>query len=168
MSFWYLARHLGKHFLKEARRKLGKVAAVTDGVWRCEVLQRLLYLVSIDNVAVERDSVPMHLLNQETAKASLAVSRVVIQQPGFWERYSSWLAFMHPELWEEVQRMARANGIEPTLDLHALFNLVGYKQVIDQLGLKRVVSEVGVDQVVKEIGVTEYLARAAPIPKPRD
>ena len=162
VSFWYLARHLGKRFLKEARRKLGKVTTATAGVSRCEVLQRLLYLVSIDNVAIEPDSVPMHLLNQETAEASLAVTRVVIQQPGFWERYGAWLAFMHPELLQEIQRMARANGIEPTLDLRELFKVVGFQQVIDQMGADNLIEAVSSNPPIQEKVLKGLLAKVAP------
>lgn len=46
--------------------------------------------------------------------------------------------------------MARANGIEPTLDLKPLIDLVGVKQVIDQVGLKRVLAEVGLKKVLDE------------------
>jgi hypothetical protein len=167
VSFWYLAKHLGQRFLAEAERKLGPLTAATEGVWRCSILQRVLYLVSIDQVAVDADSLPMHLLNRESKETGLAVGQIVVQQREFWDHYSSWLAFMYPTLWEEIQRMARANGIEPTLDLQPLVKLIGFEQVIDQIGLKRVVEQYGVKRVVDEIGLERVLAEVGSDPAMR-
>jgi hypothetical protein len=163
VSFWYLAHHLGRRFLAEARRKLGAVAVAAEGVWRCEVLQRVLYLVSIDRVPVEPDSVPMHLLNRESDEMGLAVGRVVVDQPGFWDLYGSWLMWNHPNLLQEIQRMARAKGIEPTLDLKPLVDLVGYQQVIDQMGgIPKLIQEVGAAKVIQEMGLDKVVEQLEP------
>lgn len=46
VSYWYLANKLGRGFLREAERKLGELEFVGSGLWRCRVLERLVFLVS--------------------------------------------------------------------------------------------------------------------------
>jgi hypothetical protein len=58
VSFWYLTNRLGKRFLDFARTHLGPVEQRGQGVWRCLVLGRLVYLVSGSDLPVERDSLP--------------------------------------------------------------------------------------------------------------
>ena len=151
VSFWYLATHLGERFQAEAQRKFGELAEVSAGVWRCVVMQRLVYLISIDRLPVDHDSVPMHLLAPEPASVGLALGQLVIQEPGFWDLYSSWLLIRHREIWEEIQKMARAKGIEPTLDLRPAIEMVGLKQVIDQVGLKEVIKQIGIPNLIAEL-----------------
>jgi hypothetical protein len=142
VSFWYLANHLGQRFLAEAERLLGTLTALGDGLWRCGVLERAVILISRDVLPVERESIPLHLVSREPIERQLTMAREVVTQPGFWERYAPWLAYLHPAIWEEVQRMARASGTEPSMDLRPLIEMVGLKQVIDQVGLKTIWEEV--------------------------
>lgn len=79
VSFWYPARHFGQRFLAETNGNWGLWTWPSDGLWRCEILQRVLYLVSIDQVPIDLDSVPMHLLNRESAEMELAVGRLLVQ-----------------------------------------------------------------------------------------
>jgi hypothetical protein len=65
LSFWYLAPHLGRRFLTDARRLLGGLEELGAGVWRASNLERAGILVSNREVPVERDSVPVHLLVRE-------------------------------------------------------------------------------------------------------
>jgi len=46
----------------------------------------------------------------------------------------------HPELWGEVERVAKAtkNKLKLNLDMRPLIERVGIKQVIHQLGLRRI------------------------------
>jgi hypothetical protein len=151
VSFWYLANHLGQRFLAEAERLLGPAAALGDGLWRLQALERAVFLVSRDVLPVERESVPLHLVSREPVERELALAREVVGQPGFWELYAPWLAYLHPTIWEEVQRMARASGTEPTLDVRRLIDMVGLKQVIDQIGPKRVLNEIDWDALKAQL-----------------
>jgi hypothetical protein len=85
------------------------------------------------------------------------VAQEVVRQPGFWDTYGSWLAYLRPSLWEEVQRMIRSTGTEPTLDLKPLIDLVGLKQIIDQVGLKQVIDQVGLKQVIDQVGLKQVI-----------
>jgi hypothetical protein len=46
VSFWYLVNRLGGRFVRAARHRLGHLEAHGPGVWRCTVLQHLIFLVS--------------------------------------------------------------------------------------------------------------------------
>jgi hypothetical protein len=162
VSFWYLANHLGRRFLPEARRRLGELQPLGEGLWRCEVLERLVFLVSVDTLPVDRDSVPLHLLSQEPPERERAVAQLVAGQADFWRRYSAWLAFLHPAIWEEAQQMARANGIETTLDLRPLIEMVGVEQVIAQVGIDRVLAHMGAAQILPRLGIDDLVANLTP------
>ena len=155
---WYLANHLGERFLGEAERLLGPSISLGDGLWRAQVLERVVFLLSRDVLPVERDSVPLHLVSREPMDRELALAREVVGQPGFWDLYGPWLAFLHPAIWEEVQRMVRASGTEPTLDLRPLIELVGYEQAMDQLDLKRILDALGAKRIVDEFGLKRLLS----------
>ena len=47
--------------------------------------------------------------------------------------------------------MARANGIEPTLDLRPLIERVGLQTVIDQVGVQKLIDQVGVQKLIDQI-----------------
>jgi hypothetical protein len=58
ISFWYLARQLGRRFLTEARQLPGGLEELDTGVWRGRVLERPVLLVSYREIPVEQDNVP--------------------------------------------------------------------------------------------------------------
>jgi hypothetical protein len=163
VSWWYLANHVGSRFRAEAERLLGNtLQPLQDGVWHCQAVGHVLLLVSRDQLAVDRESVPLHLVTQEPVERELLLAREVVQQPGCWDMYGSWLAYLHPNLWEEVQRMIRTTGIEPTLDLKPLIDIVGLKQFIDQVGLKQVIDQVGLKQVIDQVGLKQVIDQVGP------
>jgi hypothetical protein len=77
MSFWYLANHLGRRFLRDAEALLGESEVLGPGVWRAWHLGRPLLLVSNRAVPVERDSVPVHLLVREPAATTLELAQLL-------------------------------------------------------------------------------------------
>jgi hypothetical protein len=122
----------------------------------------VLWVVSRDQLPVDRESVPLHLVTQEPEERQLLVAQEVVRQSGYWNLYGSWLAYLYPNQWEEVQRMLRTLGNEPTLDLRPLIDLVGLKAVIDQVGLKRLIDQAGLKQVVDVAGPEQVLAELLP------
>jgi hypothetical protein len=102
---------------------------------------------------LDRESVPLHLVSQEPLERLWDLVREVVRQPGFWEIYGGWLAFLFPDRWEETQEMIRDLGIEPTLDLRPLIKQVGLKQVIDQVGLKPIIDQIGLKPIVDQVGL---------------
>jgi hypothetical protein len=55
-SFWYVVRSLGGNFLARARRRLGQIEEIEPGLWRSQVLQHLLFLIStaLSDIFIER------------------------------------------------------------------------------------------------------------------
>ena len=149
VSFWYLANRLGRRFLRDARLKLENLEALHSGVWRSQLLQHGIYLVSGRDLPVDQDSVPLHLVGKEDSAAERAVARFLAESPALWHLYGSWLALLHKTSWEEVRDMARATK-ELKFDLRPLIEHLGLKEVIRQLGLKQVIDEVGQERVVAE------------------
>jgi hypothetical protein len=158
VSWWYLANHVGSRFRAEAERLLGQaLQPQEEGVWQCPALGHVLMLVSRDQLAVDRESVPLHLVTQEPVERELLVAQEVVRQPGYWDTYGSWLAYLHPNLWEEVQQMIRTTGLEPTLDLKPLIDLVGLKQLVDQVGLQKVIDQVSLQKVIDQVGLQKVI-----------
>lgn len=138
---------------------MGQLEALSEGLWRCEILERALFLVGTDTLPVDRESVPLHLLAREATDIQRATARLVVEQKGFWDLYSGWLAYLHPGLWDEAQKMARAKGIEPNLDLRPLINMVGLQQLIDQVGLEKVIDQVGLEKVIETVGLEKVVEK---------
>jgi hypothetical protein len=162
VSFWYLANHLGGRFLRDAATLLGPLEPLADGVWRARSLARAVLLVSVRAVAVERDSVPLHVLAKESEQTRVAVARLVVENAELWRMDSTCLGTFLPDVWKEILRMARAKKEQPVFDIRPLIKALGPEEFIKQVGLKTAIEELGVQRVVDEIGIDELLARLSP------
>jgi hypothetical protein len=152
MSFWYLANHLGLRFLREAARLLGEVAPLGAGLWRSEVLGRLVFLVSSIDLPVEADSLPLHIVGQEPLATERAVAQLVVEQPKLQQLYGGWMASLHSSAWKEIEAMVRKTSKGLTIDLRPAIESLGLGVVIEQVGSKRVIEEIGSKRVIEEIG----------------
>jgi hypothetical protein len=170
VSFWYLANHLGRRFLTEAQEVFGACEPLLLGLWRCPLMQRAVFLVSRDSLPVEPETVPLHLVCAEPEQVTLQLTEVVLRQPGWWERFGSFLLLFHPHLKQEIERMAQLGGETGELDFRVLveymgeskatqqfLKAVGLKQVIDEAGLKRVIDEAGLERVIDEAGLKRVI-----------
>jgi hypothetical protein len=157
VSFWYLAPHLGRRFLAEARGLLGDLEGLEAGVWRGRILGRQVFLVSNRAVPVERDSVPVHLLTPEPIEETGQLVQVLRANQDLLALYGPWLATSHPALWEEVTRMGRKKEKGLSFDLGPLIEKVGIAEVIKQFGLERVTRE-----VVAEKGLPWFVGQLTP------
>jgi hypothetical protein len=162
VSFWYLANHLGRRFVRDAERKLGALEALGPGLWRCRLLGRMLFWVSSIDLPVEEDSLPLHLVGREPLATERQVARLVLEQRELQERYGGWLASLHPTAWKEIEAMARTAGKKLNLDLLPAIEYLGLDRVIEQVGLDRVIEQVGEKEVVKRIGLERWLAHLSP------
>jgi hypothetical protein len=166
VSFWYLSNHLGRRFLRGAERLLGALEPVGAGLWRSEVLQRLVFLVSSVDLPVEPDSLPLHIVGQEPLATERAVAELVAGQPELQQRYGGWMASLHPTAWLEVEAMVRRAGKGLDYDMDAAIDAMGLDRIIKQVGAKRVVELIGAKRfielagtknVIKEIGLENLL-----------
>jgi hypothetical protein len=76
--------------------------------------------------------------------------------------YGSPFAVYHPEIWREVEAMARRGRSSFTLDLRPAIELVGLKEVIRQVGAKAVLRQIGAKAILEELGVDNFLASLPP------
>jgi hypothetical protein len=162
MSFWYLTNRLGRRFLRGAEQRLGHLEVCGSGVWRCPVLQRMVFLVSTVHLPVDEDSLPLHLLAKESPATALAVGHFLAEHPALWQHYGPWLWALHPTAYEEVRTMARAAGKGLKIDLRPAIDAVGLDEFIRQVGLKRLVEEAGPKRVRDEMGLDWLLSQLTP------
>jgi hypothetical protein len=162
VSFWYIVKSMGGRFLSDARRRLGQLDEISAGLWRSQVLQRLVFLVSSDTFATEPDSVPLHLLVQRSPEEERELARLIVEQPRYWEWYASALSMYHPAAWKEVREMARAKGKELEPDFGPLIEEVGMERIIESLGFKRVFETVGPAKIIDEMGVDWLISKLPP------
>jgi hypothetical protein len=158
VSLWYLANHLGRRFLHELRGIMGRLDDLGPGLWQGQVWKRPVYLVSGSDVPVEPDSLPLHILGPGTVGEQRQVAEYLTGSPALWQRYSGWLATLHPELWEEIRDMGKTRGKKFGFHLQPVISEVGLKNVIAEVGLKNVVAEVGLKNVVAEVGLKNVVA----------
>ena len=173
VSYWYLANHLGRRFLRDARLLLALEAA-GPGVWRGVLLVRPMFFVSGTDLPVDQDSLPMHIIGKEPEATERAVAEFVMRRPELVRTYGGFLATLHPGAWKEVEAMAKTKSKGFDFDMDAVVELierVGTARVIEGIGLERVIQAVGVDRVIEsgnldrvieEKGVEWFLARISP------
>jgi hypothetical protein len=146
VSFWYLANHLGRRFLAAARSLIGPLEEPAAGVWRARAWQRPLLLVSNRAVAVEPDTLPVHLLTTEPEATQREVVRLLSGHPELMRSYGGWLASLHPSIVEEVTRMKRSKGEGPVLDVRPLVQHLGWQEILRQTGLETLVAQLTAEQ----------------------
>jgi hypothetical protein len=158
ISFWYIANHLGKRFLHEARLRLGRIEQEGPGVWRSQILLRPLLLIDGRSVPVERDSVPLHLAGEESSEIDTALAKVIVEEPGYWEIFGLLLKALHPNVWKEATNMARSRGKRGDLDLSPFIEEVGLEKFLAMVKVADIIDTVGARKVVKELGINRILA----------
>ncbi len=158
VSFWYLANRLGRRLLRGwEERRFGGLRPHGQGVWRCEVMGRSVYLVSGSELPVEEDSLPLHLIGKEPPETERAVAEFLVAQEALWERFSGWLAAFHLDAYKGVESMAKTTkgGFNPTLE--GIIDTMGVEWVLQQVGVKRMVEQVGVERMVEQVGVERMI-----------
>jgi len=137
-SFWYVVRSLSEKFLATARHRLGQIEEIEPGLWRSQVLQHLLFLISSEKFASEPESVPLHLLFKRSQAQERELAHLVLEQPHYLEWYGRWLGSLHSEVWTEVREMARTKARELKFDLDFIAENVDVKDLAERLGMQRI------------------------------
>jgi hypothetical protein len=169
VSFWYLVNHLGRRFRADLRGCLPGVQQEAPGLWRATVFWHPVFLVSVRELAVERDSLPLHVLAGVPEAARATVVEALKAEPSLWPNYWTWLSANEPAIWQEIVAMVakQAKGVAPKLGPLADYlrqggRLEDVKAFLDALGAKRVVEAVGADQLVEAVGAERFWAELSP------
>jgi hypothetical protein len=171
VSFWYLVNHLGRRFRSEVEGYLPGIEQQAAGLWQARVYHHPVFLVSVQELPVERDSLPLHVLAGVPAEARGTVVGVLKAEPSLWASYGAWLSGNEPAIWQEILAMATQQGQDFTLDLGPLADYLrqggrlqdiksfleayGLKQAVEAVGVKQAVEAVGVKQAVEAVGVKQ-------------
>jgi hypothetical protein len=107
--------------------------------------------VSSRALPVERDSLPLHLLNVDPLPVQRELAQVVSAQTDLWPAYAAWLATVYPALVEELTRMGRTKREGPTVNVRPLFEHLGWQEILRQVGLQGLINEVGVENVIGQL-----------------
>ena len=126
-------------------------------MWRAHVWQRPFLLVSSRALAVERDSLPLHLLNLDPSPVQRELVQLLGTQTDLWPAYSGWVATVYPALVEELTRMGRTKREDPAVNVGPLFQHLGWQEIVRQVGLQGLINEVGVERLVNEVGVERLI-----------
>jgi hypothetical protein len=156
-TLWYLANRLGRRLLHGWGRRVPGLRLHGPGIWRWGVLGHPVLLVSGSELPVEEASLPLHLIARESPETEQAVARLVAGRPEVWERYSDWLASLHPAAYEEVQGMAKQTRTPLRLDLTPIVKTMGMDWVIEHLGAKRVIEHLGARRVIEQLGAKRVI-----------
>ncbi len=173
MSFWYLVQHLGRRFLADLPRYLPDVQSVTPGIWQAHVFTHPVLLVSVQELAVERDSLLFRVLAGVPEAERATITELLKAEPALWSTYGTWLAHREPAIWQEIMRMAAEQNQSIELDftplaeylrqsagrasLKSFLEAVGLKEAVEAAGVKEAVEAVGVKQAVEAVGVKEVV-----------
>jgi hypothetical protein len=133
MSFWYLAEHPGRTFLRRATERLGALDEIEAGVWGATVLGHRVFIVRGDAVAVTRDSLPIHLLGQRPPEVVDQVGNLVVSQEEWCLEYGPWLAQNYARLLEDFQTMGRTRELPIRANYRPVIQLLGPKYFLDQM-----------------------------------
>jgi hypothetical protein len=131
-------------------------------VWRCTVLEHLVFLVSTVDLPVDQDSLPLHVVGKEPPEVEKAVAELLVEQPELWQHYGGWLAGLHPRIWKEVRLMARTAGKKFQIDFRPAIKDLGLNYVIEQVGIKPIIDEIGVKRAVEELGLRRVIEEVGP------
>ena len=155
VSFWYLAPVLGETFLGHARTRTF-FDYQTGGLWRGSVWGHPVWLVSRRDVAVEQDTIPLHLVDCDPA-APRAMAELVVHDEELLRRYATWLFTLQPRLWEEIRHMTSTSTDGPRLDWATIGKYVNLDEVVRTLSPNHVIQLLGVDRAVAIIGIESVI-----------
>jgi hypothetical protein len=146
VSFWYLANHLGKRFLRDVIELTGDLESVSHGLRRGQILGRPLWLVSNRDVPIDGESAPVRMVSEQTDDETRELANVLVARSDLWQAYAPMLGMLHPEMLKEFATMAAKHGrgdINWPLFLEKLSEEIGPKEVI-----KKVIGQVSLDDLL--------------------
>jgi hypothetical protein len=132
-------------------------------------------LVSVQELAIERDSLPLHVLSGVPEAGKRTLAELLKAEPALWPRYGGWLAGREPAIWQEIWLMAAQQeqqfvfdvgplvaSLKETGGLKQFIEAVGLEQFIEAMGLEQFIEAVGIKQAIEAVGAEQVLAAVGP------
>ena len=152
VSFWYLANHLGKRFLRDVIELTGDLESVSPGLWRGRIMGRPLWLVSNRDVPIDAESTPVRLVSEQSIEQTRELAKVLLADDELLKMYGDWVTALYPEFRKEFHAMVTKRN-KGEIDLGA--NL---RQWLHEMGPQRIL-EVGFPkQLFDDLGPAGYVA----------
>jgi hypothetical protein len=148
VSFWYLANHLGKRFLRDVIELTGNLEAISPGLWRGYVLDRPLWLVSNRDVPIDAESASVRMVSEQTIEQTRELAQVFVANEELWQAYAPLLGALYPELRKEFEIMAAKHGrreFDWSLISHNVLEAATPKELIEGGSAKTVIDKIGLD-----------------------
>jgi hypothetical protein len=118
---------------------------------RSTVLGHPVIMLSIVDLAVNDDSLPLHVLGIEPMEQQIAVGQFLIEKAERLDAYGSQFATLHSAAWREVIAMAQSKRGGLEFDLQPIVEAMGMRKVIEKLGEKQLVEEIGIDRILANL-----------------
>jgi len=160
VSFWYLVQHLGRRFLADVPTYLPDIQQVTQGIWQARVFTHPVLLVSVRDVAVERDTLLFRLLGGVPEEERQTVTELLKAEPSLWSPYGTWMSLHEPAIWQEIERMAAEQNQSIELDFTPLAEYL--RQTGNRAGMKALLKTLGVKEAVDALGEEDLWAELSP------
>ena len=164
-SFWYVVRSLGKRLQSALRRRVAQVEEIETGLWRGQILQHMIFLVSSETFTSQPDSVPLHLLVKRSPEHERELAHLVVEQPHFLEWYGTMLGALHAEAWMEVREMATTKRKGLDFDFSVIKDDMTPEndaQLVRTIGVERILKAIDPREIIREMGVDWLLANLSP------
>lgn len=156
ISFWYLANHLGKRFLRDVVELTGRLDSISAGLWRGQTMGRPIWLVSNSDLPIDVESASVRIVSEQSIEQAFELARLAVTTEKLWQTYGSLLGALFPDQRKEFEIMAAKRGRgETDLDI-VLANL------LEQAGPKKLVEGGGLRKIIDKISVDDLLAQLTP------
>ncbi len=176
VSFWYLVNHLGRRFLGALPAHLPGARQLSAGLWQAPLFRHPLFLVSVRELEVERDSLALHVLAGVPDADQGAVAKALAAEPALLPSFGAWLSIHQPPLWKEILHVTAQRQGPVILDFGPLVEYLtetgGVKGFLETVGIRQVVEAVGLEELCAELSpeqrevLLQHLAQRSNPPQP--
>ncbi len=154
MSFWYLVKHIGRRFRTQLQQHIPDAQPLTRGIWQGHMFSHPVLLVSVRELQVERDSMPLHLLAGVPDTAKGVIAEALKAEPALWSYYGAWIHLKEPEIWKEITQMSAKKKL-PAVDYVPLIEYMeetnDVKRFMEALGAERTLAAFGAEKFLEQL-----------------
>ncbi len=127
------------------------------GIWQGHVFSHPVFLVSVKEVQVEHDSMPLHVLAGVPEGERSTIAKILMAEPALLSYYGAWMQAKELQIWQEIMQMSTKKKLPP-LDYGPMIEYM--KENTNEF--RRFLETAGVKQTLAAIGEEEFLANLSP------